>query len=220
VPLLDLLQPSSTPYHRETAQVQQRRRRVVVAASLAGALLLALALSQPYGSAAFTVTALALAVVWLVGAVLSGPLHLGGLRGHRKLAGPAVLGALAFIAFAAGMLVIRQIPPLHHAVSDVLGRADVGPRLLVSIVAGVNGIAEEVFFRGALYSAFGNRRPVLFSTLVYVVVTAAAGNVMLAAAAAVMGTVFALERRATRGVLAPITTHVVWSMLMIVLLPR
>lgn len=220
VPLLDLLRPSSTPYHRETHRVQQRRRVVVGATCVVGALLLALALSQPYGSTAFDVVALAVALTWLVGAVLSGPLHLGRVGGRRDIVGPAALGVLAFLVFAAGMLVVRQIPPLHGAVSDVLHRADVGPRALVVAVALVNGVAEEVFFRGALYSSFGPRRPALYSTLAYVLVTAATGNVMLAFAAALMGALFALERRSTRGVLAPITTHVIWSTLMIFLLPR
>jgi hypothetical protein len=35
-----------------------------------------------------------------------------------------------------------------------------------------------------------------------------------------MGALFALERRSTRGVLAPTVTHVVWSLLMIFFLPR
>jgi hypothetical protein len=54
----------------------------------------------------------------------------------------------------------------------------------------------------------------------YVVVTAASGNGMLVFAAAVMGTLFALERRVTRGILAPALTHVTWSALMLFLLPR
>ena len=56
--------------------------------------------------------------------------------------------------------------------------------------------------------------------MAYAVVTAASGNVMLIFAAAVMGTLFALERWATRGILAPMITHVTWSALMLFLLPR
>jgi len=220
VPLLDLLLPSRTPYHRETHGVQQRRRLVVVATCVVGALLLAVALAQPYGSTAFDLVALALGATWIGGAVLSGPLHLGRVAGRRDVIGPAILGVLAFAVFAVGMLVVREIPTLHRAVSDVLHHADVGPRVLAVAVAVGNGVAEEVFFRGALYSSFGARRPALYSTIVYVLVTAAAGNVMLAFAAAIMGSLFAIERRATRGVLAPMTTHIVWSTLMIFLLPR
>ncbi len=88
------------------------------------------------------------------------------------------------------------------------------------LIAVLNGIGEEVFFRGAVYSAFGRHHPALWSTVVYVAVTAAALNVTLVLAAAVMGTLFALERRATRGILAPTVTHITWSVLMIFGLPR
>ena len=42
---------------------------------------------------------------------------------------------------------------------------------------------------------------------------------MLAFAAALIGTVVALQRRATGGVLGPMITHVVWSSGMLFLLP-
>jgi membrane protease YdiL (CAAX protease family) len=79
---------------------------------------------------------------------------------------------------------------------------------------------EPLFFRGALYTALGDRRPAARSTALYCLVTVATLNVALVAAALVMGTVFSAERRATRGVLAPILTHLTWSALVIYLLPR
>jgi len=120
----------------------------------------------------------------------------------------------------AGDLVFQQVPALARQVSEIIARADAGPLALVVFVAVLNGIAEEVFFRGALYSAFGRHRPALWSTLAYVAATAFTGNVALVVAGGVMGTLFALERRATRGILAPVVTHAVWSVLMILLLPR
>ena len=54
----------------------------------------------------------------------------------------------------------------------------------------------------------------------YAIVTAATGNVALVIAAAVMGALFSLERRSTRGVLAPMVTHLTWSTLMVLALPR
>jgi len=47
----------------------------------------------------------------------------------------------------------------------------------------------------------------------------ATGNVMLGFAAALLGTVVSLQRRITDGVLAPILTHVTWSVSMFVALP-
>ena len=217
---LRLLGPATTPHHAESAAMQQRRRAVAVATSLVGALLLGLTLTTSVGSPRFYPLALALAVTWSLGAVLSGPLHLGHWDGRRHVLPFAVVGAVAFGGFAAAALVVRQVPTMHRLVTEVIGRADTGSLTLVLTLALANAIAEELFFRGALYSAFARHHPALWSTVAYVAVTAASGNVILVLAATVMGTLFALERRATRGVLAPATTHLVWSTLMILFLPR
>jgi membrane protease YdiL (CAAX protease family) len=42
---------------------------------------------------------------------------------------------------------------------------------------------------------------------------------MLGVAAIILGTVCALERRASGGVLAPILTHFVWGLIMVLALP-
>ena len=91
--------------------------------------------------------------------------------------------------------------------------------LLIVVITLVNGVAEELFFRGALYTVLQKRHPVLISTLLYVVATSASGNPMLGFAAVILGTVCALERRATGGVLAPVLTHLVWGLIMVLALP-
>jgi membrane protease YdiL (CAAX protease family) len=97
--------------------------------------------------------------------------------------------------------------------------ANQGSLRLVIALALLAAIAEELFYRGALYTALGRRYPVIISTVVYVVATMASGNLMLGFAAIILGTVCALERRATGGVLAPILTHFVWSLVVILALP-
>jgi len=47
----------------------------------------------------------------------------------------------------------------------------------------------------------------------------ATGNPMLVVAALLLGALVGLERRATGGIQAPIITHVVWSVTMLVVLP-
>ena len=59
----------------------------------------------------------------------------------------------------------------------------------------------------------------LISTILYVLTTVAGGNPVLVFAAAVLGTVVALERRASGGILAPILTHITWSLSMLFVLP-
>jgi hypothetical protein len=121
--------------------------------------------------------------------------------------------------FVLGALVVREIEPLRALTEDVLAHARYGSLPLVAAVTLLNGVAEETFFRGALFAALGKRRPVLFSTAIYALVTVATGNPMLVFAAATLGVILGLQRRASGGILAPMLTHVTWSMAMLLVLP-
>jgi len=200
------------------------RRRVVVGVVLVlGAVLLGISLNQKPGDPAFYWLTLGLAAVWAIGARLSGPLHLGHLRFRTRSRRPVLTGTLIGLlvggAFIVGGLVARQIPPVRDYIVQVLEFANYGPLLLVVFITVVNGVAEEMFFRGALYSALGSFQPVLVSTLVYVVAVSAAGNPMLGFAGLILGYVCAYERRMTGGVLAPMLTHFFWGLVMVLALP-
>jgi membrane protease YdiL (CAAX protease family) len=141
----------------------------------------------------------------------------GGMR--RPVLTPVLLGLILAAAFIVGGLVIRQIPVLASYTNDVLGYAAAGSLPLVTVITLVNGIAEELFFRGALFAAIGVRHPVLISTVIYALATVAGGNPVLVFAAAVLGLVVGLQRRAGGGVLGPVLTHITWSMAMLYVLP-
>lgn len=201
-----------------------RRRQVVVCVVLvAGAVLLGLSLRSTPGDAAFYWLTLALAATWVAGAFLSGPLHLGSVRWHGRNQRPVItgttIGLLLGGLFLAGGLVVREIPPIAERITRVLEYTNFGPLWIIVAITLVNGVAEELFFRGALYTALGSWHPVGVSTLLYVITTAASGNPMLGFAAVILGTVCALERRATGGVLAPTLTHLVWGLIMVLALP-
>jgi len=187
-----------------------------------GTALLAATLRVSPGSTGFTVLGVLVAATWTVGALASGPIPLQPDRdlAWRAFVGPFAVGVAAFGAFVAVYLVARNLPLVGPALDGVLDTADAGPTAIVLFVALVNGAGEELFFRGALHAALEPHRPAIATTIVYVVVTAATGNVALVIAAAVMGTLFSLERLFTRGVLAPVVTHLTWSTLMILALPR
>lgn len=201
-----------------------RRRRVVVAAALVvGAVLLGVSLSISPGNAAFYLLTALVAATWVGGAVLSGPLHLGWtpVRGRlrRPIVTPILTGLVIGGVFVAGSLVVREIPALRDQVNSVLAHARYGSIVPITAVTLVNGLAEEVFFRGALYAAIGRRGAVPISTVVYAGATLATGNPMLVFAAALLGLVLALQRRASGGILAPILTHLTWSATMLFALP-
>jgi membrane protease YdiL (CAAX protease family) len=210
--------------HRESDRAFRRRRVVVAVTLVVGATLLGVSLSQEPGDPMFYPLALALAATWVVGALLSGPLHIGWVRGEdsrleRPVLQPVVVGVLAVGVFAAGGLVVARIPALQSLVNSVLDHARQGDLALILVVTLVNGVAEELFFRGALYAAIGVRHPLTISTAVYTLTTVATGNVMLVFAAAVLGVLVGMQRRVSGGVLAPMLTHVTWSAGMLLVLP-
>jgi membrane protease YdiL (CAAX protease family) len=211
------------PEHDQSPQALRRRRVVAAVTLVAGAVVLFVALRIPPGDAAFYPATFGLAVVWAAGGFLSGPLHLG--RAHTRAgstyARPVIqslaLGAVLLGTFLAGAFVVGRVPGLRDPVVDLLDHARVGSLPLVAVITVVNGIAEEIYFRGALYPAL-RRHGVLVTTIVYVVAMSASGIALLAFAAAVIGLVTALQRRVTGGILGPIVTHVTWSLGMLFLL--
>jgi len=210
--------------HHESDAAFRRRRRVTAAVSVTGAGLLGVSLSRKPNSTSFYALTLGVAGTWVAGGLASGPLHLGWMQTpratlRRPLLTPVAGGAGAFGLFYVAALVAKRIPPLEAAVTRVLRYAQQGNPALVTTTTLANGLAEEVFFRGALYAAAGIRRPVAKSTAVYALATTSTRNPALVLASVVMGTLFALQRRATGGIQAPLLTHLTWSALMLRFLP-
>ena len=208
---------------QEWPSVVLRRRIVVCVVLVIGAMLLGFSLTRAPGDTAFYWLTLALAAVWALGARLSGPLHLGCVRWRGRNQRPVLTGITVGLVlgatFMVGGLVAREIAPVAERITRVLEYANHGSLALVVAITLVNGFAEELFFRGALYTALGAFHPVVISTVLYTLATCASGNQMLGFAAVILGTVCAVERRATGGVLAPVLTHVVWGLIMVLALP-
>ena len=210
--------------HWESEAAFRRRRRVTGAVAVTGASLLGVSLSTPPGSPRFYGLTLGVAGTWVAGGLASGPLHLGWMQTptatlRRPLLTPVAAGAGAFGLFYAAALVAKRIPPLEAAVTRVLRYAQQGNPALVTTTTLANGLAEEVFFRGALYAAAGVEHPVLKSSAVYTLATVATRNPALVLASVPMGLLFALQRRVTGGIQAPALTHLTWSVLMLRFLP-
>jgi membrane protease YdiL (CAAX protease family) len=200
------------------------RERLVAAAALTGTGLLGASLATEPDSTEFYALTFAVAGTWLVGGLASNPLHLRSVSTddqsrRRFVMMPILTGAVAFGAFFGAALVARRIPLLNEALTSVLSYVDRGsdPWVLATTLA--NGVAEEVFFRGALYTALGVHNPVLASTAVYMLTTSATRNPALVFASGIMGLLFAAQRRASGGIQAPILTHVTWSALMLGYIP-
>ena len=207
---------------RDTLAALRRRQIVTVAFVAIGALVLGWSVRLKPGDDLFYLGTFSLAIVWTVGAFASGRIHLGRIafrdRLTRPILTPLALGFGLAGVFILGALVVREIPVLSDQVASILDFADEGSVPLLMLITAVNGVAEELFFRGAAYAAIP-RHPVLWTTAAYVVATLATGNVMLAFAAVLLGTLCGLQRRASGGILGPVLTHVSWSLTMLLVLP-
>ena len=208
--------------HAEPATVRARRRRVVTATGIGGAGLLGISLSAKPGSPQFYLLTMGLAGTWAAGALSSGPLPLGRTQGEgnaHPVVMPVVTGAAAFGLFYGAAQLARHIPPLNRAIGSILRYAHDGSTPLVLLTAGANAVAEELFFRGALWSLVQDSHPLAQTTLAYAATTAATRNPALVLAGTATSVLFGLQRRTSGGILAPALTHLTWSLLMLSILP-
>lgn len=218
-----LFRPVPRDHWQEPSQVL--RRRVVAGVTLVvGAVILWYSLRIPAGDPAFYTWTLALAGVWIVGAFASGPLHLGHAWTREGGVGSPIVQSLALAAlitglFLAGAVVVAQIPMLRGPVDELLDHARYGSLPLVWAITTINGIGEELYFRGALFAAIGRKHAVSISTVVYTLTTVGTGIPLLVLAAFMLGLLCGLQRRVTGGVLGPILVHCIWSSSMLFLLP-
>ncbi len=218
-----LLRPVEQP-GVEPDVVQRRRRRVVGATSVLGAAALGGALAITPGDPWFYAASFGVAGIWAAGALASGPLRLGSARTRAGATSRGVLqgfllGAALLAVFLAGALVVARIPLLAGPVTDLLDHARYGSVWVIALITLINGVAEELFFRGAVYAALRPRLDLVGSTVLYAASTLFSGVPLLTFAAVCLGLLTAAQRRVTGGVLGPIATHLTWSLGMLFLLP-
>jgi uncharacterized protein len=184
------------------------------AAGLAAAALLRSSFAAKAGSTRFYLLTTGLAAVWTGGALSAGPIPWRGKSPAKTtdIVVPAITGAATFAAFYGAARVARRHRTLHRAIASVLHYADAGSTPLVVLIASGSGVAEELFFRGALWTG---PHPLRTTTLTYAASTAATGNPVLVLAGLITSMIFGWQRQATGGVLAPAVTHVTWSVLML-----
>jgi uncharacterized protein YbjT (DUF2867 family)/membrane protease YdiL (CAAX protease family) len=199
------------------------RQRLLAAAGLSAAPLLRMSLSAETDSRRFYALTAGLAGTWTASALLTSAVP---VRPRRRapvldIAEPVLTGTATFAFFYAAATVARRNPFLHHAIGSVLRYADEGTTPAVLLTAGVNAVAEELFFRGALWDAAcaGGVDPLASTTAACTALTAATGNPALVVGGAITGAVFGQERARSGGVAAPALAHLTWSVLMLTCLP-
>jgi len=196
-------------------------RCVLAAAGIGGATLLRLSLSAKADSRRFYALTAGLAGTWTASALLTTAVPVW--PAFRKspcveVARSAATGAATFSLFYAVAAIARHHPVLHRSIASVLHYVEEGTTPAVLLTASVNAVAEELYFRGALWESAGEY-PVASTAFTYTAVTAAAANPVLAVGGAITGVIFGRERARSGGVAAPAIAHVTWSALMLTCLP-
>lgn len=134
------------------------------------------------------------------------------------VAGAVALGvAMVAATHAAYRALIAVVPDLEREVSALyrdVGPDAPGPALTVALIA-VIVTAEELVWRGVAVELVHDRlsaaRTVAVTVALYAVPQLAGGEWVLIAAAVGAGAVFAAQRVVTRGLVAPLVTHAIWS---------
>jgi hypothetical protein len=193
------------------------------ATGVGAAALLRSSFTAKAGSVRFYALTTSLAGTWAAGAISAGRVPWGGDGGAvgpgsaaRALTVPVATGAVTFAGFYLAARAARRHRAVRRAVASVLRYADAGSTPLVVLIAAGSGVAEELFFRGALWSG---RYPLRTTTLAYAASTAATGNPALVLAGLITSVIFGWQRDTTGGVFAPAVAHVTWSVLMLRYLP-
>ncbi len=101
----------------------------------------------------------------------------------------------------------------------VLDHARVGSLVVTALTTTVNGVAEETYYRGALWRVLPRGRRILVTTVACTPVTSLAGIPLLALAAAALGALVGWLRERTRSLLPCVVAHLIWSLTMLFVLP-
>ncbi|WP_018157759.1 CPBP family glutamic-type intramembrane protease [Demetria terragena] len=203
-----------------------RSRAICAVALVLGAAATAWGLSLPAGDSRFYLATGALALVWLGGALLARRSSGRPLRRvvptGRSARGDVLLGAAVglgmTVVFLLGAGLVTLLPDLRAPVEDLLAHATEGATVLVLTITVVNGYAEELFFRGALFDALADWWPVVTTTVIYTVVVLGTGIWLLGLAGVAVGATSAWLRVRTGATTAAIVSHLIWSVSMFFLL--
>jgi membrane protease YdiL (CAAX protease family) len=197
---------------------RRRSLLVLLVTLVVVAVLTGRAFDAPYGSARVTHLSYGIAAVLVAGSVLSGGLSRGHRRGRHPVVGPVLSAFVLFLFFVVLAWLAHVVPPLHHGARVLRRYGDARHGFVAWWAPVVAGVAEEVFYRGALFERL--RAPVVTTTFAHVLTTLPAGNVALTASAFVLGPFLGASRRTSGGWWAPAATHAVWTMLVLAWLPR
>lgn len=117
---------------------------------------------------------------------------------------------LAFDAASALVPTIFERVQEDYATTDIAGNWRVVPMLLVVIVA------EEVVWRGALLDTDRSTKWMIASVATYTFAQIGFGSWVVVVLAIVCGVVWSVERYLAKSIVAPLVTHAIWNVAVLV----
>lgn len=131
----------------------------------------------------------------------------------------ALMTALTYPAYAVG---VRLVPSLAGAVEAEYADTGIAHNLSLLPALVVIVFAEEVLWRGSLVALMPKAKvheKALLSVLLYTACQTAHGSTVVVLVAAACGMVWVLLRLLTGSLIAPLLSHLVWTLTVMVLLP-
>ncbi len=173
--------------------------------------------------------------VWVAMGVVEGAAGAAALATGRVSLSPRVAAGWAaavgsgaavalYLATAAFVLLVRRWPVFDRHVAEIYDqRKGLSLPWALLMASGLTAAGEELFwrglFQGRLASAVGWPAAALLTWLAYVAANAASGSLPILAGALVSGAVWGALALWTRGVLAGLLCHAIWTGLMLALPP-
>ena len=174
------------------------------------------------GSLSFYIATFVTAALWLFSWYILGPRDFYAKPTFKQLGRGILIGLVAAAVFILGALVVRGIPVLAAPVTELLQnmRVDSVPLTVVTLV--LNGIAEELFFRGAAHQRLrqhlNQRTAFIAQVLLYTAVTTAMGVPLLLVGSVAVSALATFEVDRNPNGLSATAVHLTWSLSMAFLL--
>lgn len=168
----------------------------------------------------WVVMGLTLASMGIVAALVRPPVLSPAVSPAAAAAAGAGAGVLLYLATFAFVVMIRRWRTFRaHALATYDRRGALSLPATLLLAAGVMAIGEELFWRGLfqprLSEAVGRTGGATLTWAAYIVANLASGSLPIIAGAVVGGAVWAGLAFWTRGVLASLLCHAVWTALML-----
>jgi membrane protease YdiL (CAAX protease family) len=137
--------------------------------------------------------------------------------------GVAVGVGMTAATYGAYAVAARLVPGLAGHVTSLYSAASTERVEIALAWTAVVAVAEELLWRGPFLDLaahrFGRRAAVAFFLATYTLAQLGSGSIIVMLAALICGAIWSIERITTHSIVAPIVSHLIWTLVVIHLIP-